>query len=56
MKTYTVQRGHWDSRGRFVGEVFDCDELPDPLYTAPYVDVRLNVAVSREVVEDAQRQ
>ena len=35
---YVVVRGVWE-RGRFVGERLECDELPEPLYTHPYVSV-----------------
>lgn len=56
MKTFTVRRGYFDRQGRFVGETFDCDQLPEPLYTDAYVAVTRNRTISREVVDAALKE
>jgi hypothetical protein len=49
MKRYTVTWGAspWNC------VTFDCDELPEPLYRHPYVQVQLNRVLSREAVDKA---
>lgn len=49
LKRYTVRRGHFGSDGKFIGEQFECDELPTRLYTDVYVSVTLNLSIPREL-------
>ena len=51
MKRYTVTKRWFSPGGESVAQTMDCDELPCPLYDAPYVSVRLNEPVTRESLE-----